>query len=151
MLKLQGILVTVFLSTLFVAVGCGAKNSVEGKWNMTVPGSQLPPGSTVTVDFQKPDKMAMDVNMDVAGNKMKLTIVGTWSQSGDTITITGSDVKVDAGTSPMGKQIEQAMQGQKATMLSEINKSSSGTIKWESADKFTSGKEGQVATFTRIK
>ena len=49
------------------------------------------------------------------------------------------------------EQIEAAMDGQKAKMLEEINKSSSGTIKWESADKFTSGKEGQVATFERMK
>ena len=60
-------------------------------------------------------------------------------------------MKVDAGGGPNAKMIEAAMDGQKAKMLEEINKSSSGTIKWESADKFTSGKEGQVATFERIK
>lgn len=151
MLNLKSLLVTFGVVALLVASGCGSKNSVEGKWKMSTPGTQLPPGSTVTVDFQKPDKMVMDIAMAVGGQQMKISIMGNWSQSGDTITITGKDVKVDAGGSPMAKQIEAAMDGQKAKMLEEINKSSSGTIKWESADKFTSGKEGQVATFERMK
>jgi hypothetical protein len=132
-------------AALFV-VGCGSKNNLEGKWKISA--ANMPAGGSATVDFQKPDKLEIDVDAPAAGAKVKIKITGTWTLSGDTLTIKGTDVVFEG----IPEAMKPAMETQKKAMMEQMEKESSGKIKWETPDKFTSSKDDKgTTTFERVK
>ncbi|MFN8139790.1 MAG: hypothetical protein U0R49_08340 [Fimbriimonadales bacterium] len=146
--------VLVAAALVMIAVGCGGGgNKLAGKWNVTGI-KNMPPGATTTMNFDSGDKMDMVMEMTnpAGAGKIKITVMTTYTLSGDTMTIKANDAKFEfpGVEENVKKMMEQGMEGAKAKMLEDIGKGS-GKLKWEGDNKVTiTGTDG-TATLERAK
>lgn len=133
---------------LISLAACGPKNSVEGNWKVSMPGVPGISSADMTAEFKKPDVFSFVLKAEQAGVSATFSINGAWTQSGDTLTLTGKSVSVEANN-PM---IKGSMESGKQRLMEEMNKASSGKLKFETPDKFTvMSSDGKVVTFERVK
>lgn len=139
-------------------VGCSSGPSVDGKWNVT--GMKgLPPGSTFSATFSKPDKVAMvmDMSQEIPGAKplkIHADIDATYKITGEIMDVHVVDAKFKADGAPdvIKKQVDDQMKTMGDQVKAEVNKNGKQKMKWNGPDSFTlSGANGSEETYTRVK
>lgn len=123
----------VFAISIALLSGC-AKDKIVGEWTF----AQGPMSGTINFKGDKTYDMIM------SGMGQSITLKGTYKVEGNTMksTLTGFDAPgMDPG---MKKTMEQGLEKEKG-------KESSGEIKWNGDDEFTTTMGTQSMTFTRKK
>lgn len=123
----------VFVLSIALLSGC-AKDKIAGEWTF----SQGPFSGTVNF---KADKT---YDMTLSGKDQSITLKGTYKVEGNTMKSTLSSFDAPGMDASMKKMMEQGLEKEKG-------KETSGEIKWNGDDEFTTTMGTQTMTFTRKK
>ena len=94
------------IMVLTLAAGCGSnngaqQNSVVGKWTVVsaeLQGEEFDPrtsGMAVGMEFKDDGSVALEVTSSMFPDASEQNFSGTWTQDGDSVTVTANDSSVD--------------------------------------------------------
>ncbi|MFI5384900.1 MAG: hypothetical protein ACHQ50_02160 [Fimbriimonadales bacterium] len=131
------------LVSIFV-IGCGGPTTkLPGDWETTIPG--MGPAS---VSFAASGDLTMSTDFSPGGKKSKLIISGKWSQDGDKVHMTYSDVKFTDLPPAMQAQEKKMEDGAKTAI--GMGTDNMMVVKFEGDDAFSStDNKGVTSSFKR--
>lgn len=148
-----------FVFLLIVAVGCKGGRSVDGKWTVSAP-AEMPAGATMVAEFSGGSKLTIAMDMeqpmpDGSKAKIRADIVGTYTTSGETMSLKADDVKFSVTGLPdnLKSLVDGQLKVQNEQVKKQINEQQQqAKLTWVDDNSFTlTGKDGKPQTFTRAK
>ena len=130
----------VALSLLLVASsGCSHKTGFVGTWENSIPGN----GSLSRITFNADHTMSFVATNGPKQEPYKLTCQGTWSQSGDSLTMVPLSMQLDNVTAKRRIELTPYVNAQ-------LNKPQSAPVVWKGPNAFVQPKDGVDQNFKRV-
>lgn len=139
--------------------GCsGGGRTVDGKWNISGDGMDLPPGATATATFSGGNKLVltMDIAQDLPDkSKMKIRadINANYTMAGEVMKVKAESAKFTIIEAPeaLKSMMESQLKTQEEAIVKSMNEEQGDAkIAWVDDNTFTlTGKNGKPATFKR--